>query len=220
MTTRKQSTRSMAAARIGPEVRSLQQKKVLKFVLAQGDRGATDQEIELALQVSGNTVRPRRSELCQSGLVVDSGKRRQTKSGRLAVVWIGSIGSGQACEPPRPGGASGGNRGHRSAESGQPRTSIAAAITAGGDGRSLKIPTAGGGDVRRYFPGNDRHGELGRRARMGNRRGVDPCFWCGHLAWWRRANGPWICGCCHPPISEVGVQWLQAEADPREAVIE
>ena len=38
--------------------------------------------------MSGNTVRPRRIELQEKGLVVDSGRRRPTPSARQAIVWV------------------------------------------------------------------------------------------------------------------------------------
>jgi hypothetical protein len=49
--------------------------------------GATDEDIQLYLQMNPSTERPRRIELQQMGLVVDSGERAKTKSGRNAIVW-------------------------------------------------------------------------------------------------------------------------------------
>lgn len=50
-------------------------------------RPSTDQELAEQLELEENTVRPRRIELVQRGLVRDSGERRPTRSGRAAVVW-------------------------------------------------------------------------------------------------------------------------------------
>lgn len=36
----------------------------------------------------GNTVRPRRIELEELGFVEDSGARRPTHSGKMAIVWV------------------------------------------------------------------------------------------------------------------------------------
>jgi len=48
---------------------------------------ATDEQIQFALRMPGNTERPRRKELVAAGLVRDSRRKRETKSGALATVW-------------------------------------------------------------------------------------------------------------------------------------
>jgi hypothetical protein len=79
------STTSRAAARAAvPRVNELQA-RVLAFIRAQG--GATDNEIQDALDMNPSTQRPRRIELMERGLVRDSGRKRKTPSGREAVVW-------------------------------------------------------------------------------------------------------------------------------------
>jgi hypothetical protein len=50
--------------------------------------GATVDELEKKLNLSHQTCSPRVLELRQKGLVVDSGKRRLTRSGRRARVWV------------------------------------------------------------------------------------------------------------------------------------
>ena len=50
-------------------------------------RPATDEEIETALNMSGNTVRPTRGTLVKDGYVIDSGMRRLTRAGNEAIVW-------------------------------------------------------------------------------------------------------------------------------------
>lgn len=50
-------------------------------------RGATDEEMQAGLDMAANTQRPRRRELQNMGLIVDSGRTRATRSGRQAVVW-------------------------------------------------------------------------------------------------------------------------------------
>jgi len=74
-----------AAGAIEPTAATLRM-AVLGVIAATG--GATDEEIQAALGLAGNTQRPRRVELCEAGRVVDSGVRRPTKSGRQAAVWI------------------------------------------------------------------------------------------------------------------------------------
>lgn len=61
--------------------------QVLACIVESGERGMTDEEIQNALGMAGNTERPRRWELERAGLVKDSGIRRVTKAGRKAAVW-------------------------------------------------------------------------------------------------------------------------------------
>ena len=61
---------------------------VYRYIKGCGARGATDEEVQLALALGGNTERPRRRELQQAGRIEDSGEQRVTRSGRKAVVWI------------------------------------------------------------------------------------------------------------------------------------
>lgn len=89
---RHSDTSRAAADAIAPKAGTLRA-VVLAFIKSQGAFGATDEEISLALDMAGNTVRPRRRELQQAGLVVDSGRRRPTESRRLAVVWIAREGA-------------------------------------------------------------------------------------------------------------------------------
>jgi len=50
--------------------------------------GCTDEEVQIALDMNPSTQRPRRVELVKDGMVRDSGRVRQTRSGRNAVVWV------------------------------------------------------------------------------------------------------------------------------------
>jgi hypothetical protein len=62
--------------------------KVYQFLSASGGYGATDEELQIALEMNPSTQRPRRVELVEKGLVRDSGKVRKTRSNRNAVVWV------------------------------------------------------------------------------------------------------------------------------------
>lgn len=62
--------------------------KVFLQILKMGAFGATLEELERDLAMPGNTVRPRRQELEQRGLVENSGRERLTTSGRSAIVWV------------------------------------------------------------------------------------------------------------------------------------
>jgi len=61
---------------------------VLAYIRQQGRDGATDEQIQNAISMNPSTQRPRRVELVEGGLVVDSGGTRKTASGRNAVVWV------------------------------------------------------------------------------------------------------------------------------------
>lgn len=50
--------------------------------------GATDDELEKVLDMRHQTCSARRRELVLLGYIVDSGRRRRTRSGRSAIVWI------------------------------------------------------------------------------------------------------------------------------------
>jgi transcription initiation factor IIE alpha subunit len=64
-------------------------RQVWEYLLEQGERGATDEEMQDALNMNPSTQRPRRLELLENNppLIRDSGERRPTKSGRSATVW-------------------------------------------------------------------------------------------------------------------------------------
>jgi|SaaInlLV_10m_DNA_2_1039722.scaffolds.fasta_scaffold09822_3 hypothetical protein len=62
--------------------------QVLRFIEDAGNDGATDEEIQTALDMNPSTERPRRGELVTQGAVKDSGVRRPTRSGRQAGVWV------------------------------------------------------------------------------------------------------------------------------------
>jgi len=61
---------------------------VYQFVLDHHEHGATDEEIQTGLDMNPSTERPRRVELVEQGLLVDSGRTRLTRSRRSAVVWV------------------------------------------------------------------------------------------------------------------------------------
>ena len=61
--------------------------RVLALIELRGAHGATDEEIQRILNLDPSTERPRRRELQLTGFVVDSGQRRRTASGRLAIIW-------------------------------------------------------------------------------------------------------------------------------------
>lgn len=83
------STSHEAAASVN-DVRT-SQRFIYGMIRALG--GATDEELvrrvksaQVAMSESG--IRTRRSELVRLGLIVDSGARKRTASGRRSIVWV------------------------------------------------------------------------------------------------------------------------------------
>lgn len=60
---------------------------VLAYLAGFGDDGATDEQLQLALNMNGSSERPRRGELCEMRYVFDSGLKRKTMSGKDAIIW-------------------------------------------------------------------------------------------------------------------------------------
>ena len=75
--------RSIDASRAGSTDR-----RILDELRKRGERGGTDEELQLALSLGGNSQRPRRVALAKAGKVIDSRRRRRTSSGRAAIIWI------------------------------------------------------------------------------------------------------------------------------------
>lgn len=78
-------TSKAAAEEIKPILPRLNQ--AVLAVFARTPNGMTGEEGQEAMYMNPSTYRPRRIELVDRGLVVDSGERRQTLRGRSAVVW-------------------------------------------------------------------------------------------------------------------------------------
>lgn len=80
-------TSHVAARHIAGKARSLRA-QVLAFLRGRGEIGATDQEAQEVLGLPSNTQIPRRWELVKAGKVAASGRRRDTRSGCPATVWV------------------------------------------------------------------------------------------------------------------------------------
>lgn len=80
---------SLAAGRSIPASTSKRLRlEVFKYILYAGRNGKTIEEVSEETGIKLQTVCARRNELDKSGLVIDSGSRRPTLSGRSAKVWI------------------------------------------------------------------------------------------------------------------------------------
>jgi len=89
-------TSDQAAAAIAPASETIAF-KVLEYLRERGPAGATDEEVHQDLRLGIRTAVPRRWELCEKGLVKDSGLRRKVESGNYAVVWtvVDAVAEGQ-----------------------------------------------------------------------------------------------------------------------------
>lgn len=58
-----------------------------KVILALSQCDKTDHEIAAWLHMDITATRPRRSNLTARGVVIDSGKRRETPWGKQSIVW-------------------------------------------------------------------------------------------------------------------------------------
>lgn len=82
------ATSIAAADSISPEKAATQRERILMFVKSQG--GATRDEIEVGLNMAGNTVRPRVWELVRAGRLIESSEQRPTRAGCKAKVLKGA----------------------------------------------------------------------------------------------------------------------------------
>lgn len=62
------------------------QQRILAFIRSMGLDGATCDQIEIALDMAHQTASARVSELKKLRLIVDSGSRRETRTGSKAAV--------------------------------------------------------------------------------------------------------------------------------------
>ena len=83
----REETSKQAAAAIAPVTGKLR-KQVLRCIKMAGAQGATDQEVQGALSMSGDTQRRCRQELEKMGAIVRRATPRQVLGGRTAIVWI------------------------------------------------------------------------------------------------------------------------------------
>lgn len=61
---------------------------VLEAIAAAGEHGRTDDELIGELGIPHQSVGPRRLELVEGGWIEDSERRRPTRTGADAIVWV------------------------------------------------------------------------------------------------------------------------------------
>ena len=77
------------AAKIKAEPRlSARRAMIYMYLCERQDEGATDQEMQKALNMNGDTLRPTRGSLVKNGLIYDSGKTRQNENGNECIIWV------------------------------------------------------------------------------------------------------------------------------------
>lgn len=86
-TPRVADTTKAAADRMAPKAKSIRG-AVLRFFVQRGAVGGTDDELFQFCDGPENSLRPRRGELTRMGYLEDSGKRRKTRAGCAARVWV------------------------------------------------------------------------------------------------------------------------------------
>ena len=94
--TSKAAAASMVA--IAPSIK----RRIYDFILSRGARGATDDELEVALDLTHQTASSRRYALAQAGAVKRTDEKRPTRSGRSAFVYVAEPGAALAAKPGRP----------------------------------------------------------------------------------------------------------------------
>lgn len=202
--------RAEAAAAIAGAVEGMKA-EVLELVAKAGQTGKTDEEVSLQLEMKLDTARARRCELRDAGLVKDSGRRRATKSGRAAVVWIAAELAGDRPGSIDTGGAGGHDPGAHNADGdGVPdvATSDGAGVDAGGKRGSAP---AGRAISREMGPGTT-------PATAAARRRARRCGWCGSERFWRSIFGVLVCESCHPPAAgDLVAEWIDADGSTRPA---
>ena len=81
------ATSIQAQIKAAPRMSS-QKARVYQFIVDRMEHGATDQEMQVALKMSGDTLRPTRGKLLKDGLIYDSGKTRKNANDNDCIVWV------------------------------------------------------------------------------------------------------------------------------------
>src|SRR5215469_8720932 len=69
----------------GPEIKARRERQVFGFIKT--NAGATGYEVVVGLGLLPQSVSPTITKLRKTGHLVDSGERRPTNTGRMAIVW-------------------------------------------------------------------------------------------------------------------------------------
>ena len=78
------------AAKAGKDKAPAARQRVHEYIVACRAEGATSDEVEVALHLPHQTASARVNELWNANVIRDSGRRRATRTGASAKVWVGS----------------------------------------------------------------------------------------------------------------------------------
>ena len=81
------ATSIAAMEKVAPKRESMKG-RVYQYLIDRQERGATDQEMQSALNIPGDSLRPIRISLFKDGWIHDSGHTRQNPNGNECIVWV------------------------------------------------------------------------------------------------------------------------------------
>ena len=79
---------SKAAARMALPSSGTKRRQVYDLIMVNMSNGMTADEIQVSTDFSPNTINPTIKGLADDGWIHDSGERRPTRTGALAIVWV------------------------------------------------------------------------------------------------------------------------------------
>lgn len=79
---------SQAAARQALPSSGTKRRQVYDLIMANMSNGMTADEVQISTDFSPNTINPTIKGLADDGWISDSGERRPTRTGALAIVWV------------------------------------------------------------------------------------------------------------------------------------
>jgi hypothetical protein len=79
---------SRAAAQMALPSSGTKRRTVYDLIMANMANGLTADEVQIATDFSPNTINPTIKGLADDGWIHDSGERRPTRTGALAIVWV------------------------------------------------------------------------------------------------------------------------------------
>jgi hypothetical protein len=79
---------SYEAAQAVRETAATDTARIAAYLAAQGDRGATDEELHRVLGIQRHEVPARRQPLCRAGRCVSVGRRPEGHDGKRITVWV------------------------------------------------------------------------------------------------------------------------------------